>query len=141
MLLQPMDETECWELLNRQRMCVLAVVDGTEPYAIPVFYGIDENTLVLGLSEGRKTRALDFNPQVSIVVTEVRPDGFWQSAQVTGRARSLTTPESRKRAISALIAHNRRLGGIARDPESVPHPAPGRLIRIENAVITGRVRS
>ena len=141
MLLRPMDENECWALLNSQRMCVLAVVDGEEPYAVPVFYGVDGDTLILGLSEGRKTRALDSNQRVSIVVTEVRPDGFWQSAQVTGRALTLTTPESRQRAIAALMAHNRRLGGAARDPESAPRPAPGRLVRIENAVVTGRARS
>lgn len=151
-LSREMTATECRALLESQRVCVLSLIDEDEPYAVPLFYGLDGEALVLGLSEGRKTRALDRNPRVCVTITEVRSDGFWQSAQVRGVIRWLASEADREAAIGALMAHNRRLGhvaaGAARDDagsrgsEGVVHRAvmPGRLARLEGEV-TGRART
>lgn len=139
-----LDDAGCRELLRRQRMCVMAVVDGDEPYAVPLFFGFDGETMYLGIAEGRKTRALDARPRVCIVVTEVGPGDDWASVQVAGTATVLADAGDRRRAIEVLIAHNRRPERLAPDGSPPPPPPPprtgGRLLRIDDAVITGRAR-
>ena len=92
-LIVPMADAECRAVLERQRLCVVSVVDNGEPYAVPVFYGYDGATLFLGTSEGRKTRALDANARVYILVTEVGPGDAWRSVAIAGRARTLTVDQ------------------------------------------------
>jgi len=135
----PLSNAECRGVLERQRLCVVSVVDDGEPYAVPVFYGFDGRALFLGVAEGRKTRALDVSARVYIVVTEVGPGDAWRSVAIAGRARTLTDAAERQAAIDVLVAHNRRVR--ASDP---PRDAPpsrrtgGRVLRIEDAVVTGR---
>lgn len=128
---------ECRALLARQRMCVVSVVDGDEPYAVPVFYGFDGETLYLGLAEGRKTQALDANARVYVVVTEIGPGDAWRSVAVAGRARTVMEPEERQRAVEVLVAHNRRVRGeSSRAPQQ--RRSGGRVVRIDDPTISGR---
>jgi nitroimidazol reductase NimA-like FMN-containing flavoprotein (pyridoxamine 5'-phosphate oxidase superfamily) len=141
-------DAECRALLHRQRLCVISLVEGDRPYAVPVFYGFDGETIYLGVMEGRKTRALDANEHVCIVVTEVAPDDTWRSVIVEGVARVLTDPEERELAVAALIAHNRQAarrpssGGDTGGDTGAESPrrrhAGGRILRIERARMTGR---
>ena len=134
-----MTDAQCREVLARQRMCVVSVVDGAEPYAVPVFYGFDGDDLYLGVAEGRKTRALDANSRVYIVVTEVGPRDAWRSVAIAGRARTLVDAAERQAAIDVLVAHNRRVRS-SDPPRDGPPPrrTGGRVLRIEDAVVTGR---
>ena len=135
----PLSDAQCREVLARQRMCVLSVVDGAEPYAVPVFYGFDGEDMYLGIAEGRKTRALDANPRVYIMVTEVGPGDAWRSVAIAGCARMLTEDTERQRAIDVLIAHNRRFRGRDSEPGALPRrPAGGRVRRIDQSLVTGR---
>jgi nitroimidazol reductase NimA-like FMN-containing flavoprotein (pyridoxamine 5'-phosphate oxidase superfamily) len=135
----PLSEAECRTVLDRQRLCVVSVVDDGEPYAVPVFYGFDGHTLYLGVAEGRKTRALDANSRVYIVVTEVGPGDAWRSVAIAGRARTLVDAVERQAAIDVLVAHNRRVRS-SDPPRDVPAPrrTGGRVLRIDDVVITGR---
>ena len=135
----PLSDVECRAVLERQRLCVVSVVDDGEPYAVPVFYGFDGRTLYLGVAEGRKTRALDANSRVYIVVTEVGPGDAWRSVAIAGRARTLDDAAERQAAIDVLVAHNRRVraSGPPRDGPP-PRRTGGRVLRIEDAVVTGR---
>jgi nitroimidazol reductase NimA-like FMN-containing flavoprotein (pyridoxamine 5'-phosphate oxidase superfamily) len=134
-----LSDAQCREVLARQRMCIVSVVDGATPYAVPVFYGFDGEDLYLGVAEGRKTRALDSNDRVYILVTEVGPGDAWRSVAVAGAARSLTDSDERQAAIDVLVAHNRRVRAANDEQPSVPRRrAGGRLLRIEHCVITGR---
>jgi len=138
-VIMSMAEAECRAVLERQRLCVVSVVDDGEPYAVPVFYGFDGATLYLGTSEGRKTRALDANSRVYILVTEVGPGDAWRSVALAGHARTLTTEAERQRAIEVLIAHNRRVrestGTTSAQPRRV---GGGRILCVEDASISGR---
>ena len=133
-----LSDEQCREVLARQRMCVLSVVDGAEPYAVPVFYGFDEEDMYLGIAEGRKTRALDANPRVYILVTEVGPGDAWRSVAIAGCARMLTEDTERQRAIDVLIEHNRRIRGRDSNAASPQRRAGGRVMRIDQALVTGR---
>lgn len=131
-----LDDAQCREVLARQRLCILSAVDGGEPYAVPVYYGFDGDSLYLGVAEGRKTRALDANPRVYVVVTEVGPGDAWRSVAVAGVARTLVDDE-RQRAIEVLIAHNRRFRP-ADAPAPARRPSGGRVLRVEGKLLTGR---
>ena len=135
----PLSDAECRAVLERQRLCVVSVVDGEEPYAVPVFYGFDGQTLYLGVAEGRKTRALDVSARVYIVVTEVGPGDAWRSVAIAGRARTLVDAAERQAAIDVLVAHNRRVR-VSDPPRDTPAPrrTGGRVLKIEQAVVTGR---
>lgn len=138
-----LEEGECLAVLARQRLCVMAVVDAGEPYAVPIFFGFDGSTVYLGLAEGRKTRALDTHPGVCVVVTEVGPGDAWCSVMVAGRATALTDQVERDRAIEVLMAHNRRLSAVAGKgiaPAGARRTTGGRVLRVDDAVITGRAR-
>lgn len=133
-------DAQCREVLAGQRLCIMSLVDGDEPYSVPVFYGFDGESLYLGVAEGRKTRVLDANPRVYVVVTNVGPGDRWRSVAIAGRARTLSAPEERQRGIEVLIAHNARVRQP--DPDrpnpSLRRPGSGRILCIENATITGR---
>ena len=126
-------------MLRRQRMCVLSVVEDGAPYAVPVYYGWDGQALHLGVAEGRKTRALDADPRVCVVVTETGPGDDWRSVVVMGTARALTEPEERARGIDVLVVHNRRPERGATAPAT--RRGGGRILRIEDATMTGRART
>ena len=133
----------CLALLRRQRLCVVAMVDDGLPYALPMFYGLDveRESLVLGISEGRKTRALDAGGAITVVVTETGPGDAWRSVVVHGRAEAITEAAEREAAVRALMAHNRRTERAEAAPASdAPRRrhAGGRIIRIGEAVIAGR---
>lgn len=135
----PLSEADCRAVLERQRLCVVSMIDGAEPYAVPVFYGFDGATLYLGTSEGRKTRALDANSRVYVLMTEVGPGDAWRSVAVAGRARTLTTEVERERAIEVLIAHNRRVRGAAGVTSAPPRRVGGgRVMCVEDVSISGR---
>lgn len=137
---------ECLELLESQRLCILATADADEPYAIPMFYGFDGAEVFLGISEGRKTRILDANPKVCLTVTEVGPGDGWRAVVVSGRAAWITGEEDRRAAIGVLMAHNRRFASARPPADAAGGSAPprrhnaGRLMRVADATITGRAK-
>jgi nitroimidazol reductase NimA-like FMN-containing flavoprotein (pyridoxamine 5'-phosphate oxidase superfamily) len=132
-------DADCRALLQRQRLCVFSLVDGEEPYAVPVFYGFDGETLYLGVAAGRKTRVLDANPRVHILVTEVGPGDAWRSVAVAGVARSLMDPTERQHAIDVLVSHNRRVRALQGSPEGPPRRrSGGRVLRIDSPRLSGR---
>lgn len=132
-----LSEAECRALLRRQRLCVIAMVDGEEPYAVPVYYGFDGETIFIGVMEGRKSRVLDRNRHVTITVTEIAPDGHWQSVIAAGVARVLTDPAARDYATGVLVAHNARVG--LHEGTRRKHTG-GRLICVDRMRLTGRAR-
>lgn len=144
-----LDDAECRDVLSKQRLCVLAMVDGDEPYAVPVYYGFDGETMYLGVAEGRKTSVLDRNPRVCVTVSEPGARDSWRSVLVAGVSRTITDADERARAIDVMMRHNRR------DDRATPAPSSpasasqassaarhgrGRMLVVERATITGRAR-
>ena len=134
-------------MLAKQRLCVLAMVDGDEPYAVPVYYGVDGETMYLGVAEGRKTTVLDRNPRVCVTVSEPGPRDSWRSVLVAGVARAITDADERARAIDVMMRHNRRddraapaSSAPATQASSAARHGRGRMLVIEQATITGRAR-
>jgi nitroimidazol reductase NimA-like FMN-containing flavoprotein (pyridoxamine 5'-phosphate oxidase superfamily) len=144
-----LDRAECLEVLANERLCIMALTDGEQPYAIPVFYGFDGESVWLGISEGRKTALLDRNARVCVSVNQVGPGDAWRSVMVSGTARFISDPEERKRGIEVLMAHNRKFAkpaaagssgeGAAAAPPQRRHSG-GRMLVIAEAVVTGRAK-
>lgn len=144
--LEILSDEECREILSTQRLCVLSTSDEGEPYAVPMFYGFDGETMYIGVSEGRKTRVLDANPRVCVIVTDVPHGQSWRSVSLSGRVEWVVDAADRAQAIQVLMEHNRR--SRERLGESAPtasgatrsHQGSGRMMRIADARITGRAR-
>ena len=142
--IEVLGDAECREVLNAQRLCVLAMTDGDMPYAIPLFYGFDGESVWLGISEGRKTELLDQNPLVCVSVNDVGPGDGWRSVLVNGRAIWVTDPEQRAKGIQVLMQHNRRGDrAAASSAQGAPggrRHGGGRIMLIAESVITGRAK-
>lgn len=140
----PLDAAECRDVLAKHRLCVVAMVDGDEPYAVPVYYGFDGEVMYLGVAEGRKTAVMDRNARVCVTVSEPGARDSWRSVMVAGIARTITDADERARAIDVMMTHNRRDDRATPAPASASAPAArhgrGRMIVIERATITGRAR-
>lgn len=144
--IEPLDDASCRELLRRNRLCTMSVVDGADPYAVPLFYGFDDRAIYVGLAEGRKTTLLDRNPAVCITVVEIGTLDRWESVQATGRATFLDAGE-RDAAVGVLMEHNRRVKSMAEPAVSAPGPeaagrrhAGGRILCLRDPILTGRAR-
>lgn len=157
--IEPLHDDECRSVLARHRLCVLSLVDGSDPYGVPLYYGFDGATLYLGLAEGRKTAVLDANGRLCITVVETGPGDSWASVQVTGEAEWLEG-EEREQGVQVLMAHNRRIreaamgsqpdveaGPGAEGGTAAPAPPPptrrhsgGRILRVRAPEMTGRTR-
>jgi nitroimidazol reductase NimA-like FMN-containing flavoprotein (pyridoxamine 5'-phosphate oxidase superfamily) len=151
--IEPLDDSECRAVVARQRLCVLSIVDGDEPYGVPLYYGFDGDTLYLGLAEGRKTEVLDRNGRLCLTVVEAGDGDAWASVQVTGEADWLDG-EPRELAVKVLMEHNRRIresgsvpssrGAPADSTSQAPQPprrhAGGRILRVRSPRFTGRTR-
>lgn len=140
-----LDDAECRDVLAKHRLCVLAMVDGDAPYAVPVYYGFDGETMYLGVAEGRKTTVLDRNARVCVTVSEPGPRDSWRSVLVAGVARTITDTDERARAIEIMMKHNRREDRATPPAQSSGTSAAarhgrGRMLVIEQATITGRAR-
>lgn len=138
-------DAACREVLARQRLCVISTVDGEQPYAVPVFYGFDGTTVYLGIAEGRKTAVLDRNPNLCVTIAEVGPGDAWRSVVVAGRAEFIADPDERASAVQVMMEHNRRPDrppptATTSASASPQHHRGGRMVRIADAVITGRAK-
>ena len=147
-----MSDGECRELLVAGRVGMLAMLGEDGPYAVPMAYGWDGESVYIGVSEGLKTALLDRDSRCSFTVWLPGGGDAWRSVIVAGRATWLSTPEERMRAGEALRNQHAPPGS----PPPPPPPAPpagaggaapvsrrftgGRLLRIDGARITGRAR-
>jgi len=136
-----LDEEECRSILRQQRLCVLSMTDGDAPYAVPLFYGFDGESIWLGIAEGRKTQLLDRNSRLCLSVIDLGPGDAWRSVLVTGRATWVTDPEQRSRGIQVLMQHNRRPDRpVTQSTQPRRRHSGGRILLVTEAVITGRAK-
>jgi nitroimidazol reductase NimA-like FMN-containing flavoprotein (pyridoxamine 5'-phosphate oxidase superfamily) len=139
-------DAECHEMLARNRLCVLSLVDGDSPYAIQLFYGYDGEGLYFGISEGTKTGIMETNARVCANVTEVGDGDTWSSVLVFGEARWIREPGDRESAIRILTSHNRKFrdpstaeGVGDQQPRRAAH-GPGRLFVVSARRVTGKAK-
>ena len=86
------------ETLTRNGVGTLALVDGDQPYAVPMSFGYD----------GRKERCVDSNPNAGFTVYEHTSEsaGTWRSVVITGELYEVAGPD-KERALASLAANGR----------------------------------
>jgi nitroimidazol reductase NimA-like FMN-containing flavoprotein (pyridoxamine 5'-phosphate oxidase superfamily)/DNA-binding MarR family transcriptional regulator len=132
---------ECHALLKERGWGVVSIVDATDrPYAVPLAYAFDGAGLYVATGQGRKLRALDHNPTISLTVLDVERFDQWRSTIVMGTARQLWAGEERLAALRAFIAQ-RRPTGFELTPADAMKLMHTRIFRIEIAEISGRRQS
>ena len=116
------DPGEILEILNKSMVLHLAMVDGDEPYLVPMNYGytMEDGKLTLyvhGAVKGRKTDVLQVNPKVFFSMEcDVQPfDGpvacrygtTYASLMGAGKAEILTDVE--EKFVRYVIAHSEKM--------------------------------
>ena len=106
-----LDDTEIDEVLIRNGIGVLALVDGTQPYAIPISFGYDAEEMVFPMQWGggyssRKSEAIESNPKVCLTVYEQDADdpAIWRSVVVTGEIYEIEDADT-EQAYASLAAN------------------------------------
>ena len=108
------DPARIRSILERGRFITLALIDGDEPYAVVLSYGLDYAASRLYFHVARAGHKLDLiaaNPRVcgSIVIEEGYTEGEcehpFESAIVRGALRVVGDPNEKRHAIGTLVNH------------------------------------
>jgi len=118
---------------------VLAILEGSRPYAVPMAYGYDGHSFFVASGPGRKRRALERQPLVCLTILDAPDDGgVGGYVVVTGRATPVSSYFSRLRA-GLLILMRFSRGGLP-SPRDFRRMIKGRVFRIEPHDVTGRAQ-
>lgn len=106
-----LDRDEIDEILVRNAIGVLAMVDDGQPYAIPISFGYDADQMVFPMQWGsgdrsRKSQAVNSNPRVCLTVFEqdTIDEAIWRSVVITGDIYEIDEDDS-ERAYASLAAN------------------------------------
>ncbi|WP_338740805.1 pyridoxamine 5'-phosphate oxidase family protein [Haloplanus salilacus] len=106
-----LDRDEIDEVLVRNGIGLLAMVDDGRPYAVPMSFGYDADRMVFPMQWGggrqsRKSRIIESNPNVCLTVYEQGDDdeAIWRSVVITGELYEIADDE-REQAYASLAAN------------------------------------
>jgi len=110
------DPAEMVAILESAPVCRLALADGSEPYVIPLCFGVDGHAIYVHSSlEGKKIEILKHNPRCCVEVDITQgplPDNnpcSWEmqyrSVICTGTARFVTEALEKQQALACILAH------------------------------------
>jgi len=109
--MRQLSEEEIDEMLIRRGIGVLAMVNGEQPYAIPISFGYDTEETVFPIQWGsgydsRKNTLIEDNPNVCLTVYEQDPDDptVWRSIITTGEIHEIEEADE-EQAYAALAAN------------------------------------
>jgi len=105
---------EICAVLQRGSICHLGLVDGDEPYVVPVSYGFDGDALYFhSAGEGRKIETIREHPRVCFEVTaewSLQPaetacswGASYESVIGWGTARLITDPTAKRAALNTIM--------------------------------------
>lgn len=135
-----LDLAGCHALLRERGWGILSTADAATacPYAVPVAYAIDGDSIYVASGRGRKLRALELNPGLCLTVSDVARMDCWRSVVVIGRARWLTDASGRAAAIRAFV-RQRGPDGRRLSPAAAARFVTARLFRIDVVELSGRI--
>ncbi len=110
------DPAEIEQIIKQARVCRLGLVDGSEPYVVPVCFGYENNAFYFHCApEGRKLELIRNNNQVCVEIdTDVeitgaeKPCGWstrYRSVIGVGRAHILEDEADKIRGLAVLMRH------------------------------------
>jgi nitroimidazol reductase NimA-like FMN-containing flavoprotein (pyridoxamine 5'-phosphate oxidase superfamily) len=139
------DPAEIEQIIKQARVCRLGLVDGSEPYVVPVCFGYENNAFYFHCaSEGRKLELIRNNNQVCVEIdTDVeitsakKPCGWstrYRSVIGVGRAHILEDEADKVHGLTVLM-HQFGGKGSAGAFEKADRTA---VVRIDIENITGK---
>ncbi len=132
-----MESREVHAFLRTRSWGMLATVAEGRPYAVPVAFGLEGETLCFASGPGRKLRNLESNPAVCLTIADVEDGNCWRSVVVMGEIEWVEDLAGRLRALRAL---QRQRGGEAISLQDAARFARARIARIVPSEMTGRSR-
>jgi hypothetical protein len=115
-----MPAAECDALLRRAEVCRLGLIEGGQPYVVPVNFGYDgERVYVHGPREGRRITAVTGGARVCFEVDEGeivpadRPCGYtsrFRSVIGYGTARLLESAAEKRHGLDVIMRHYGSMG-------------------------------
>lgn len=127
---------EAHDFLVEHEWGVLATVGEDGPYAVPVAYAVDGESIVLASGPGEKLRHLLADPRVCLTVAEVADGDRWRCVVVRGVARPLRSTGMRAQALLALA----RARGTRPTRADLARAARAQVFRVERLRVSGRAR-
>lgn len=149
------DQEEIIELLEKNKVCHLAMVDQQQPYVVPLNYGycFENDRLVLYIHSatiGRKIEVLKDNPHVCIEISQ--EDGlvgtgniacqygyYFKSLIGEGKVEFIHEKGDKEQGLSLLMKHLTGRNDFVYNQQSVEHVVVIKII-IDHFSVKGRVK-
>lgn len=90
------------DMLASQYIAKLACCAQNKPYVVPINYVYDGEAIFSRTTDGMKIEMMRQNPEVCILVDDIKTLTHWKSVIGWGRFRELSDPIERKEALSEL---------------------------------------
>ena len=126
--MEPLSREESMEILESAPVAHLGLVDGGEPYVIPMSFVIEGNRIFFRTMAGKKLDALRENPSVCIETSRYDEEtGDWESVIIRGEASEIDEDAIRQDVIARLLRKYEKvigspLGGRGMRPlQDLPH--------------------
>ena len=108
------DTAEIEQIIKQARVCRLGLVDGSEPYVVPVCFGYEKNAFYFHCApEGRKIELIKKNNQVCVeieadveIIDAEKPCGWstkYRSVIGVGRAHILEDEEDKIHGLAVIM--------------------------------------
>lgn len=104
MMINPMTEKQCSEMLSRLSLGRLGCALDDQPYVVPIYFAHDGKAIYVLSTLGQKIEWMRANPKVCVQVDEIVSEAQWASVIINGRYQELPEPE-----YADERAHARRL--------------------------------
>jgi hypothetical protein len=127
---------EAHDFLVEHEWGVLATVGEDGPYAVPVAYAVDGESIVVASGPGEKLRHLLADPRVCLTVAEVADGDRWRCVVVRGVARRVGSWVLGAGEVVALAGD----GGTRPTRADLARAARAQVFRVERPRVSGRAR-
>ncbi len=98
-----MTEEEARATLKASRLGVLSLADGGKAYAVPLFYGFDDETVWFQCHPGLKDQYEDSTETACLTVIHMESENVWESVHVFGPVERCTLNTDIEAAQAALF--------------------------------------
>lgn len=93
MLITPISENDCREVLGRASIARLGCSLNDQPYVVPIAMAYDEGYIYVFSTFGKKIKWMRTNPKVCVQVDESKGQSEWVSVIANGEYQELPDPQ------------------------------------------------
>jgi nitroimidazol reductase NimA-like FMN-containing flavoprotein (pyridoxamine 5'-phosphate oxidase superfamily) len=102
--MEPITETEAFQLLSEAMVAHIGVIADGEPYVTPMSFVLDGKRILFRTKPGKRFQGIQVNPVVSIEVSSFdEVTGDWTSVVAKGRAEEQLDEPTTSRTVELLL--------------------------------------